>query len=249
MRALVAQDDRAGCRRSGRRSPPASMTCGAGTPSLAINPATALKLGILFPTAASREDRAEQDPAEDGHDPLKRARHGRSPWNLQARSNSNTSDGSSARIDRCDSVADGGTVAGREGEPIQARRRPSTLAARRGGRTATDASPRWPSSRAARKSRASWRMISEPSRPSGEATSRSRLCRSSVGERLLLVGRLQSLPFGQQPDLVEVDRLDRRGVELAVRDAGPGGHPLQFAGRSTPPVPRLSRCASAPSRT
>ena len=45
----------------------------------------------------------------------------------------------------------------------------------------------------------------------------------------LLVARRQPLPLGQQPDLVEMDPLRVRGVELAVADAGASGHALQFA--------------------
>ena len=56
-------------------------------------------------------------------------------------------------------------------------------------------------------------------------------------ERLLFVAGRQSGSLGQQPNLVQVDRLGRRRVELAVANAGAGGHPLEFAGPQ-----RLRRC-------
>ena len=50
-----------------------------------------------------------------------------------------------------------------------------------------------------------------------------------LGERLLLVARRAARVRGQDPDLEEVDELVGRGVELAVRDARAGGHPLHVA--------------------
>src|SRR5262245_38808159 len=51
-----------------------------------------------------------------------------------------------------------------------------------------------------------------------------------VGDRLLLVARLISTAIRHDPDLQEVDRLARRGIELAVRDARTRAHPLDLAG-------------------
>src|SRR6185503_4484755 len=51
-----------------------------------------------------------------------------------------------------------------------------------------------------------------------------------VGDGLLLVARLVATAVGHDPDLEEVDRLALGRIELAVGDAGPGAHPLHFAG-------------------
>src|SRR4051812_12170193 len=49
------------------------------------------------------------------------------------------------------------------------------------------------------------------------------------GERLLRIAGLESSSPRQQPDLIEVRRLGRRGIELAMPDAAPGGHVLKLA--------------------
>src|SRR5207302_9953334 len=51
-----------------------------------------------------------------------------------------------------------------------------------------------------------------------------------VGDRLLLVARLMPAAVRHEPDLEEVDRLARRRIELAVRHARAGAHPLDLAG-------------------
>ena len=48
------------------------------------------------------------------------------------------------------------------------------------------------------------------------------------GELPLLVARRQPLRGGQQPDLVEMHRLGRRGIELAVLDSRSCRHPLEL---------------------
>src|SRR5262245_30199443 len=47
-------------------------------------------------------------------------------------------------------------------------------------------------------------------------------------KRLLIVGRFQALLLRQQPDLVKVNWLRLGGVELAVRNAPAGCHPLEL---------------------
>ncbi len=41
-----------------------------------------------------------------------------------------------------------------------------------------------------------------------------------LGKTLLLVARLQALPFGKNPDLQQMNEVGRRGIELAVFDSG-----------------------------
>jgi hypothetical protein len=45
-----------------------------------------------------------------------------------------------------------------------------------------------------------------------------------------------ALPVGEEPDLIEVDRLGFGRVELAVSDTGPGGDALYLAGPQHRPV-------------
>jgi hypothetical protein len=65
----------------------------------------------------------------------------------------------------------------------------------------------------------------------------------------LLITRFEALLARYNPYLEEVDRIDPRGIELAMRDAGSGTMRCASPGRISEPVPRLSLCASAPART
>src|SRR6266849_213021 len=54
----------------------------------------------------------------------------------------------------------------------------------------------------------------------------------SIVDRLLLISRFQPEPAWNDPDLQEMQRLQRRRIELAVHDAGSCGHPLHVASRN-----------------
>ena len=163
------------------------------------------------------------------------------------RSNQRTSDlaGGSPLELRVALVADGDAVAGCKLIAIELDRAAAALAARRGGlaRARMSSTPsaceRWPD----RSARPAGSSASRPA-PSGEATSCQRPVLALGGKRLLRVARRQARRSRQQPDLIQVDRLGRRRIELAVADAA--CRPSCAATRPAAALRRCPGCRCAP---
>src|SRR5690348_5172048 len=60
-----------------------------------------------------------------------------------------------------------------------------------------------------------------------------------VWKRQLFVRRCETLPFREKPDSKEVRRVFRRGVELTMHHAAPGGHMLQLSGANHSAASRI----------
>src|SRR4029450_10825306 len=85
---------------------------------------------------------------------------------------------------------------------------------------------------AGREARGVYRGVLEDAPGAGLRLTSGDLPQHTVLERhdLLVVPRRQAPALGQYPDLEQAHRFQRRGVELAVLDAGAGAHDLYLGG-------------------